>query len=174
MLNHVLQCIQGRRSVRAYLPDDIPKTTIMQILTAAISAPSAGNAQCWFFYVVRNKKYRAELSEAALGQQFVAAAPVVIVVCADLERAAASYRNRGETLYCFQDTAAAIQNMLLTIHALGLGSCWVGAFDETMVADLLSLPSSQRPVALLPVGKPAEKPRFPGRRDYSAVVREVE
>jgi nitroreductase len=174
MLDQVLQCIQGRRSVRAFLPDDIPKTTIMQILTAGTSAPSAGNAQCWFFYVVRNKNYRAVLSEAALDQQFVAQAPVVIVVCADLERAADSYRSRGETLYCVQETAAAIQNMLLTIHALGLGSCWVGAFDETMVTDLLSLPSSLRPVALLPVGKSAEKPRVPGRRDLATVVREVE
>jgi nitroreductase len=174
MLTQVLQCIQNRRSVRAYLKDDIPRTTIMQILTAAIAAPSAGNAQCWFFYVVRDKNYRTALSEAALGQQCVAQAPVVIVVCADIKRAAESYRSRGETLYCFQDTAAAIQNMLLTIHALGLGSCWVGAFDEGMVGRLLSLPPYLRPIALLPVGKPAEKPSFPGRRDLAAVVREIE
>lgn len=166
----VFEAIRNRRSVRRYLRDPIPKETVEELLSAAIQAPSAGNAQPWRFIVVWDQKLREGLAAAAFGQGFLAEAPVVIVVCADLERAKRAYRERGEQLYCLQDTAAAIQNLLLAATAKGLGTCWVGAFDEGRVTELLGLPRGLRPVALIPVGKPGESPAARPRRPLSEVV----
>jgi nitroreductase len=121
--------------------------------------------QPWFFYVVRDANTRRALATAAFGQSFVAQAPVVIVVCAEPDRSAARYGDRGRDLYCLQDTANAITHMQLMAIDQGLGSCWVGAFDEMMAADVLSLPPTRRPVALIPIGRPARatspRPRRP-------------
>ncbi|RLF23588.1 MAG: nitroreductase family protein, partial [Thermoprotei archaeon] len=107
---------------------------------------------------------------AALGQMWIAEAPVVVVVCANIPRTAWRYGERGRSLYCLQDTAAAIQNMLLAAHALGYGTCWVGAFDEEEVSRILGLPDHVRPVAIVPIGKPAESPIPPPRRPLDEVV----
>lgn len=166
----VFEAIRVRRSVRRYLGDPLPAEVLEELLSAAILAPSAGNTQPWRFIVVRDRKLREGLVAAAHGQGFLAEAPVVIVVCADLDRARRAYRQRGETLYCLQDTAAAIQNLLLAATAKGLGTCWVGAFDEGKVAELLGLPRELRPVALVPVGRPGEQPRARPRRPLAEVV----
>ncbi len=166
----VFEAIRTRRSVRRYTPDPVPDEVLAELLSAAILAPSAGNAQPWRFIAVRDPKLREGLVAAAYGQTFLAEAPVVIVVCADLERARRTYRERGETLYCLQDTAAAVQNLLLAATAKGLGTCWVGAFDEGKTAELLGLPKNLRPVAMIPVGKPAEVPQVRPRRPLTEVM----
>ncbi|MBC7318248.1 nitroreductase family protein [Candidatus Bipolaricaulota bacterium] len=166
----VFEAIRARRSVRRYQSAPVSDEVLTELLSAAVMAPSAGNAQPWRFIVVRDQRLREGLVSAAYGQSFLAEAPVVIVVCADLERARRTYRERGETLYCLQDTAAAIQNLLLAATAKGLGTCWVGAFDEGKVAELLTLSKNLRPVALIPVGKPAESPQARPRRPLSEVV----
>lgn len=170
----LFEAIRTRRSVRAFLPEEVPEEVLSRIVGAAIQAPSAGNVQPWFFYVVRDDYLKKKLTDASLGQAFIAQAPVVIVACADLERAKAAYQRRGETLYCYLDTAAAVQNLLLTAHALGYGCCWVGAFDENTVSRLLEIPPAHRPVAILPVGRPARVTRDPGRRPLDEVVSEVD
>ncbi len=164
------QAIRERRSIRSFRPDPIPEESIHRILIAAQRAPSAGNKQPWFFYVVRNAEMRKALAHAAHDQDFIAQAPALIVVCAEPARSASRYGMRGEKLYAIQDTAAAVENMLLTITELGLGSCWIGAFDEDGVIDALSLPSSFRPVALLPVGFPEEEGELRSRRPLSEIV----
>jgi nitroreductase len=170
----VFKLIYSRRSIRAFHPDDIPDDTIAQIISAGIWAPTGGNVQPWHFYLVRSQLAKEQLAAAALHQNFISQAPVVIVVCADTDRARSGYKSRGVTLYCLQDTAAAIQNMLLAIHALDLGACWVGAFSEEQVSTLLSLPPYHRPVALVPIGRPAERPGNPGRRKLFEVFTEVD
>jgi nitroreductase len=172
-LELLLDCMQKRRSVRKYSSKDVSDEMVGKILQAATFAPSAGNVQPWFFYVCRNTEKKKKLTMASSGQGFVAQAPVVIVVCAVLEQARDSYRQRGEQLYCIQDTAAAIQNMLLVIHALGLGACWVGAFDEAEVRAALSLPPNLRPVAILPIGYGDEQVSAPGRRSVEEVSKEI-
>jgi nitroreductase len=153
------QVIEERTSVRSFDPAaDVPPETVEPILRAAIRAPSAGNRQPWHFYVVRDAGLRRGLAAAAYGQEFVAQAPVAIVVCADAEQSAGRYRERGRELYCLQDTAAAATHILLAAVALGLGSCWVGAFDERQAAAVLHLPTRHRPVAILPLGRPAGDP----------------
>lgn len=153
----ILQVIHQRVSVRKYRPDPVPRELIVQLLEAARWAPSAGNLQPWHFYVVTHEERRRCLATAALRQDFVASAPVCIVVCAEPERSARHYGERGRHLYCLQDTAAATQNILLAATALGLGSCWVGAFDEDQVRSCLNIPDRLRPVAIVPVGYPAHK-----------------
>jgi nitroreductase len=164
--------VDTRYSVRAFDPDaDVPPEQIERLLDAALQAPSAGNRQPWHFYVVRSPALRRALAAAAFGQGFVAQAPIVIVVCANPPRSAARYGTRGHELYCLQDTAAAAEHILLGAVALGLGSCWVGAFDEGQVARVLNMPANLRPVAMLPLGTPAtdEAGRSP-RRPQSEVV----
>ncbi len=151
------QTVQARQSVRAFDQErDVPSETVTRLLEAAIRAPSAGNCQPWRFFVVRNEEIKRDLARAALDQWFVSTAPVVIVVCADPERSARRYGNRGRHLYSLQDTAAATENLLLAAAAAGLGACWVGAFDEEEVARALDLDPLLRPVAILPIGYPAK------------------
>ncbi|MDI7276163.1 MAG: nitroreductase family protein [Anaerolineae bacterium] len=166
------QVIRSRHSVREYAPDqEVTPDLINGLLSAAIEAPSAGNCQSWHFVVVRDPALRAELAHAALDQMFLAEAPVVIVVCADPERSARRYRERGRSLYTFQDTAAATENLLLAATALGLGACWVGAFDERQAHQVLRLPPELIPVAMVPVGYPLRpSSRETTRRPLSEVV----
>jgi len=131
---------------------------VTKLLEAAIRAPSAGNCQPWYFFVVRNQEIKRALAHAALGQWFVSEAPVVIVVCAEPERSALRYGNRGTYLYSLQDTAAATEHLLLAAVASGLGACWVGAFDEEEASRALVLPSHLRPVAIVPIGYPTGRP----------------
>lgn len=144
--------ILDRYSCRNFRRQALPRADLELLLEAAHWAPSAGNVQPWFFWVVTNAGVKQQLARAAHGQMFVADAAAVFVVCADAEESATWYGSRGSQLYVLQDTAAACENILLAATALGYGGCWVGSFDEGMVHKLLQLPRNLRPVALVPVG----------------------
>lgn len=160
----IMEAIVGRRSIRAFKSQDIPRAIVEKLIEAAQWAPSAGNAQPWTFVIVRKAEIKRKLAKAALEQAFIEEAPVVIIVCADEERASKAYGERGRTLYCIQDTAAATQNIHLAAHSLGLGTCWVGAFDESKVGEIIAAPQGVRPVVMIPVGYPAETPQPRKRR----------
>ena len=166
----LLEVIKKRRSIRAYKKQDLPRDTIEKLIEAARWAPSAGNVQPWEFVVASSQRAKRELSMAAFEQKDLEEASVVIVVCADEKRAAESYGVRGKTLYCLQDTAAAIQNILLTACSLGLGSCWIGAFKEDEIRKVINAPEEMRPVALVPVGYSNEEPEDRSRRPLSEIV----
>jgi nitroreductase len=166
----VLEAIRGRRSIRAFKSDDVSPEIVEKLLDAASWAPSAGNIQPWEFIVVRKPEIKRALVEAALDQTFIEEAPVVIAVCANKNRSSQGYGIRGKTLYCLQDTAASIQNILLTAYSLGLGTCWVGAFREEEAREILKIPEGIRPVAIIPVGYPAETPSPRNRRPISQTV----
>ncbi len=162
----VFEAMEKRRSVRSFdAGREVAMELVEELLRCACQAPSAGNVQPWRFVVVRDAGLRVRLAEAALGQSFLAEAPVVIVVCADLAAHAASYGRRGVELYAVQDTAAAIENLLLCATALGLGACWVGAFREDEVTRALRLARDIRPLALVPVGYPAREEVQPRKMD---------
>ncbi|RMF85590.1 MAG: nitroreductase family protein [Nitrospirae bacterium] len=163
-----------RYSCRRFLPDPIPRATVERLLDAARWAPTAGGLEPWRFVVVTDPGVRSALARAAHGQRFLAQAPVVVCVVAVPAESAATYGRRGAELYCLQDTAAATQNLLLAAAAEGLGTCWVGAFDEAAVARLLSLPAGWRPVALVPVGRPDEGPGPRRRRPLETIVTWIE
>ncbi len=157
------EAILTRRSVRAFRSEPVSEDVLRKLVDLANRAPSAGNLQSREFILVRDAKLREGLARAALDQEFLAQAPAVLVVCANLQRVSSRYGRRGQELYAIQDTAAATENFLLAAHDAGLGAVWVGAFDEAAVARLLGLPAHARPVALVPVGHPAESPEPSGR-----------
>jgi nitroreductase len=161
----VFECIDTRRSVRKFAEGDIPLEKLVQILDAGTDAPSAGNTQPWEFIIVTEQGAKDKLYEAALRQEHVKKSSVLIAVLANMNRSALRYGKRGKELYCIQDTAACMQNMLLTVHALGLAGCWVGAFDEAAVKNILGIADEEiRVVAMLPIGNPIsyeENPKPP-------------
>lgn len=167
---NVLEAIKGRRSIRAFKSDDLPKETVEKLVEAARWAPSAGNIQPWEFIIIRKPEIKRKLAETALEQSFIEDAPIVIVVCANEERSSQGYGVRGKTLYCIQDTAAAIQNIHLAAYSLGLGTCWIGAFKEEEAKRILKVPDGVRPVAIIPVGYPDESPIQRKRREISQIV----
>lgn len=168
----VFDAIRGRRSVRTFKPDPIPEKDLEKILDAGRLAPSAGNCQPWEFVIVKDEEIKEKLVHAALGQSFLSEAPVVVVVCANVPRTERRYGRRGAELYCIQDTAAAVQNINLAAYALGYGTCWVGAFDEEAAAKAIKVPPKVRPVAIIPIGRPGEKPRPTPRLHLDEVVHE--
>lgn len=168
---NVFETIEARRSVRAYQARAVEEDKLRSILAAMNRAPSAGNCQAYQVYLVREPALKRQLAEASLEQAFVAQAPVVLVFCTDPARAA-RYGKRGENLYCLQDAAVAVAYAQLAATALGLGTCWVGAFNEDAVAAALRLPPAHRPVAILPIGYPAENPPPTPRRTLTDLVQE--
>ncbi len=166
----VFEAIKSRRSVRAFTREGISEKEVERLIEAARWAPSAGNIQPWEFIIVTDAEMKRRLSVAALDQTFIEDAPVVIVVCADQARSTSRYRSRGADLYCLQDTAAATQNLLLAAHASGLGACWIGAFREDEARRVLATPRDLRPVAIVPVGHPAEKPAAPPKRAITEII----
>jgi nitroreductase len=163
------EAIKGRRSVRAFKQQDVLEETVEELIDAARHAPSAGNIQPWEFVIARKQDTKKKLAQAA-NQAFVEEAPVVIVVCANENRSSMGYGFRGKTLYCIQDTAAATQNILLTAYSLGLGTCWVGAFNENEAKKALKTPSGIRPVAMIPVGYPNRTSSQRDRRSLNQIV----
>lgn len=160
---NILEIIRTRRSVRDFTDQEIPENIINELIDALRWAPSAGNLQSRKFYFVFKREIRETLSQARHNfARFVARAPLAIVACADL-RIASHYGERGSNLYCIQDTAASVQNLLLAAHGLGLATCWVGAFQEDTVREILDIPANLRPVAIVAVGFPAEAPKPPQR-----------
>jgi nitroreductase len=149
------EAIIKRRSVRNFKNQPLPEGTTEKLIDAAHLAPSAGNLQVCEYVVVKKPKTKMALSAAAKQQKQVAEASEVIVVCVD-QKIAEKYGNRGVNLYSVLDAGAAVENMMLTAVSFGLGTCWIGAFDEEKVAKIIEAPVGVRPVALVPVGFPDE------------------
>ncbi|MEJ2313577.1 MAG: nitroreductase family protein [Nitrospirota bacterium] len=159
---NVMQAIRERRSIRRYTDYRIPDETLDRLSDALIWAPSAGNLQSRKFYFVRDDVLKMRLAAAALNQIFIAEAPLVVVGCTD-SLISTRYGERGVELYSIQDVSASVMCMMLAAYELGLGTVWVGAFREKEVAAALSLPGNLRPVAIVPVGRPARIPKPPPR-----------
>lgn len=164
------ECIKTRRSVRKYKDTPIDWEKIFQILNAGKFAPSAGNIQNWKFIVVRKEEIRKKLAEAAFDQEWMDNAPVHIVVVGEPEKGARFYGARGERLYTIQNCASAVENMLLAANDLGLGSCWVGAFDEAKVKRALNMTEDVIPQAIITIGYADEKPEMPSRVELEHTV----
>ena len=166
-----MKVLENRKSVRRYSSTDVTEEDLQDILKAGFRAPSAGNKQPWRVVIVRKQETRKKLAMAAGGQGFVEQAPVVLVVCAVPHESAERYRERGATLYVLQDTAALTQSILLASYIKGYGTCWVGAFHEDQVSEIISLPAGMRPVAMIPIGKPEGESRGKtGRRPMAEVT----
>ncbi len=168
----LFKVLNERHSVRAFKGKEIPEEKVKKILDAVNSAPSAGNLQAYEVVKVQEKERRQALAKAALDQGFVAEAPLVLVFFANPNRSSRRYSSRGESLYCVQDATIAAAYAQIAAAALGLASCWVGAFDDATVKKVCNAPEHLKPVAVVPVGYAAEEPRGRGRRFLDELVRE--
>jgi len=162
----VLEAIKKRQSVRNYQDKEIPEEILQQILEAGRLAPSARNTQSWKFIVVKDKNLRNKLVPACKNQEFVGEAPVVIAGCGTNPDYVMS---NGEYAYPI-DLAIALDHMSLEAASLGLGTCWIGAFYQDQVKDILSIPKDVRVVALMSVGYPKGLGNKKGRKPLSEIV----
>jgi nitroreductase len=166
----LLEVVQRRRSIRAFTNRALEEEKLQHILQIVSLAPSAGNLQAHEIYVVTDGQQKRALAKASLGQEFVAAAPVVLVFCARPERSAGRYGERGRHLYSLQDATIACTYAMLAVTDLGLATVWVGAFGDSAVSRAIGLPAEVQPVALLPIGYAAEQPAANSRRPLSDLV----
>ncbi len=161
----VHQAIRERYSVRSYLPDPIPEDKLMRVMEAARLAPSAKNRQPWKFVLVTEQQKRDALAGFARNP-FVSEAPVCIVaVCTEKDWMLSS----GVHAYAV-DVAIAIDHITLAAVAEGLGTCWIGDFDQQPARELLKIPDEHIIVELLPIGYPADVPGDKKRKDLREII----
>lgn len=163
----LFEAIVGRRSIRSFKDKEVEDEKVGKILEACRWSPSAGNRQPWEIIVVQDHELKEKIAKAAFDQIWIADAPLVFAVCINKKIARSTYAKRGE-MYAFETIGMAIQNMMLVAYSLGLGSCCVGAFEEESIGDILNCPDLVKPVALLPVGYPDEKPTPPPKDEVSS------
>lgn len=166
--------IYQRRSIRKYKSEPIPMNHLTQMLEAARLAPSAGNYQPWKFVVVRDSATIQQLAVAARNQRFLADAAVIVVAFADANvYMPPPPRETGVLMIppCFEiDVMIAIEHLVLAATALGYGSCWIGAFNESEVKQVVSIPDRMKIVALIPLGLAAETAKPLSRKPLSEIV----
>jgi len=163
--------VRHRHSVRKFQPDmPIETEKLHAILEMACAAPSAGDLQAYQIFVVQNTADRAALGQAAQQQQFLAEAPACLVFCADPPRSASAFGERGSQLYALQDATIAAAYAQLAVVAAGLGSIWIGQFDEPQIREVLAFEPELIPIALLGLGYPAELPEPSARRRLDDIV----
>ena len=149
----VLEAIRIRRSVREYSSDPIPAELMQKLRQALRAAPSACNFQPAHFIFVVQPELREKLAQVADGQVWIADAPVIVVAIGFPQQAAKGIGGYGSSIDI--DVAIAVDHLLLAAVSEGLGTCWIGAFDEPGVKNLLQIPQAAKVVALVPVGYPA-------------------
>ena len=160
MIMDVSQAIKSRRSIRLYQEKEIEKEKLDKVLEAARLAPSANNRQEWKFIVVKDKDTRERVADAASGQTFIGQAPIVIVACATESQ---SIMTCGQPRYTV-DVSIAMSFMILQAQEVGLGTCWIGAFNESSVKEILGIPDDIRVVAITPLGYPIQEPAASQRK----------
>lgn len=156
----LFEALKTRRSIRAYENVPVPKEKLAQVLEAARIAPSAANKQMWKFVVVEDQDIKEKLVPLCRNQPFVGQAGVVIACCCPDKN----------WKWADVDVSIAVDHMTLAAHALGLGTCWIGAFDPTGVADLLAVPEEAKIVVLLTLGMPAKETAVRPRKDLEEIV----
>jgi nitroreductase len=163
----IIEAIKTRRSIRRYLDRDVEQHLIIQVLDAARYAPSASNIQPWEFIIIQDKNVKEKLSQIHKHSLFLKGAPVVIVILGN--------ESLSEHHYLV-DCAAAIENLLLAAHGLGLGCCWVAIYSmksterEEIARKILSIDRTYRIVALVGMGYPAEQPKPRKMRQLDKIV----
>ncbi len=164
----VLDVIQKRRSVRKYKEDPIPEKALGRVLEAARLAPSGKNFQPWKFIIVKDKALKEKLAQASAGQFFMAEAPIIIVGCGFPDNC---YARMGRYMKSWSvDVTIALEHLILQAQEEGLGTCWIGSFEEEGVKAILNVPEEVKVLALTPLGYPDEIPRFRGRKSLDEII----
>ncbi len=162
----VFTAISQRRSVRAYKATDVEEDKLKKVLEAGRLSPSSSNRQEWKFIIVKNKEAKKKLANAAFGQGFIGEAPVVLVACATESKAIMAC---GQPAYTV-DVSIACSFMILQAYELGLGTCWIGAFNEDDVKKILKVPEAIRVVAMTPLGYPNQPPSQRVRKGLNQII----
>ena len=161
--------IFGRRSIRAYTPQAVSDKVVRKLLEAAMAAPSAAATDPWRFVVIKNRAMLSRIADALPNGRMIGSAALGIAVCGDLAAA-----HDQQLSYLLQDCSAAIENLLLCAHVLGLGACWLGVHPREQrvksLQEILRLQGSLIPVACIAIGFPAET-KEPRTRFNPAYVR---
>lgn len=157
----VFEAIKGRRSIRRYKPDAVPKELVEKILDAARWAPSGGNLQPWKFIVISDRNIVELIRKVSPG--YLGEAPLAILVCSDKEKAYRVGGALGRDYLTVADCSMAVENMLLASYALGLGTCVVKSFSRIAVKEMLEIPDGIEPELLVIAGYPALTPTPPAR-----------
>jgi len=157
----LVDVVLSRRSIRRYEQKEIPKDVLDKILDAGRQAPSAANRQPWHFIVVTDPEIKKELSKGMFNR-FIKDTPVTIVGCAHKDLIAGKWSIISTTI--------ALHNMVVAAWAMGIGSCWVGDFNEEKIKKLLNIPESWNIVALISFGYPAEKPQPRKKKSIEEIV----
>jgi len=164
----VLEAVKNRRSVRKYKATPVPEETLKDLFSAARAAPSAINSQPWKFIIVTDEEIKRKLVQACNGQKFIAEAPLIIVGCGFPDEAYATiggYMNSHVI-----DVTIAMDHLMLAATSAGLGTCWIGAFKEEKIKEILGIPADVKVVALTPLGYPDENPTKRSRKDLAELV----
>jgi nitroreductase len=162
------ECIASRRSVRSYSSRPVEEEKLDEILRAALLAPTACNNQPFRIVVLRTAGREAELKRI-YGKDWFVSAPVAFLVCS--VPGAAWSRKDGKS-YADVDAAIVMDHIVLAATALGLGTCWIGAFDPKAAREILSLEAGLEPLAFTPLGYAKESPEArPRKRPDELVVR---
>lgn len=162
----LFETVAGRRSVRKYAKTPIDQDKLLRVLEAARLAPSAANRQPWKIYVVTDERLREALGNAYHNAWFYEA-PVIIAICSCPGRAWS--RSDGKN-YADVDAAIAFDHLTLAAQSEGLATCWIGAFTPSVVVEALGLPPGEEPLAMTPLGYPAQAPAMPPRRPLDELV----
>ncbi|MDV3426824.1 MAG: nitroreductase family protein [Bacillota bacterium] len=162
----VITSIKGRRSIRKYSQVYIEEEKLEIIMEALRLAPSASNSQKWKFIFVTDKEKRKKLTEAAGGQEFIQEAPVTVVGIATEDEYVMMCGQKSSTV----NVSIAMAYMTLEAYELGLGTCWLGHFDEEKVKETLNIPEGMRVVAISPLGYPDEDPDERPRKGCDEVI----
>lgn len=162
----VFEAISKRRSIRKYKNELVDDEKLENILECARIAPSAANRQEWKFIVVKSKETREKLVEAANGQKFVGEAPITIVACSTESKRKMPC---GQFAYTV-DISIAVSFMILEATEQGLGTCWLGAYDEEKVRNILQIPENIRVPAMFTLGYADEEPHQRPRKHLSEII----
>ena len=157
----VMDIIESRNSIRKYRTDEVPDEMLAQVLRAARLAPSWRNQQCWRFIVLRDSTLKSRIIKctSVFNQSWLGREPVLVVACGD----PALSGSKNNQSYYLVDVAIAMEHLVLAATELGLGTCWIGGFEETDIKKLLHIPDNIRVVALTPLGFPEDKEGLVGR-----------
>ena len=163
--------VKKRKMVRQYIQvKPIPQGIIDKLIANAHRAPSAGHTQVQEFIIVQDPLIKDKLGKSALNQEQVFNAPLLIVVCSNTSRSVGRYGERGRNFYSIIDSAFASMLILLTAVNEGIGACFVGAFLDDKISEILELPKYVKPIGIITLGYPAEKPGKFKRIDISKLV----
>ena len=163
----VKEAVLGRNSVRSYSDKEVLLEEVAGILEVARFSPSAGNLQNWKVIVVTDSKIRSKLASMCMDQDWMAEAPVHLVICNDYMKISKMYEPLGK-MFSIQNCAVIAANIMNLAHAAGFGTCWVGSFPVDSVKKLLEIPEEGiDPEVIITLGYSAEKPKATRRKEIS-------